>query len=213
MMVFCADRYHRANKPGNSVQEESNKRFLTEQEVMDDSFRLGVEIFNTGFRPSFIVGLWRGGSTVGIYVQECLQTLGVETDHIAIRTSYEGAPHYQDMVDNQNIRVHGTQYLLESLNVDDELLIVDDVFSTGLNVEAVINRLEARLKRNMPRELRVASLWYKPQQRRTNRAPDFYLHETDDWLVLPYELIGLSGEELSIHKPLAATLLKPTLKV
>ena len=35
----------------------------------------------------FIVGLWRGGSPVGIGVQDCLEYLGVETDHIAIRTS------------------------------------------------------------------------------------------------------------------------------
>lgn len=177
---------------------------------MEDSFRLGVKIFNAGFRPTFIVGLWRGGSTVGIYVQECLQTLGVETDHIAIRTSYEGANAYHDMVNNPDrpIRVHGTQYLLETLNTEDKLLIVDDVFSTGLNVDAVIARLKSRLKRNMPSELRVASLWYKPEFRRTQRAPDFYQNETSEWLVLPYELSGLSPQELDQHKPVAAKLIR-----
>ena len=58
---------------------ETTKTFLTEQSVMEDSFKLSVQIYKSGFRPTFIVGLWRGGSTVGIYVQECLQTLGVET--------------------------------------------------------------------------------------------------------------------------------------
>ena len=57
--------------------------FLQEHQIIEDSFRLGVEVFNSGFRPTFIVGLWRGGSTVGIYLQECLQTLGIETNHIA----------------------------------------------------------------------------------------------------------------------------------
>jgi hypothetical protein len=33
------------------------------------------------------------------------------------------------------------------------------------------------------------------------RAPDFYVHETTDWLILPYELSGLSLEELRDHKP------------
>ena len=186
-----------------------NKRFLSEQAVLEDSFRLGVEIFNSGFRPTFIVGLWRGGSTVGIYVQECLQTLGIKADHIALRTSYQGATRYQDMIDNpdQRIRVHGTQYLLESLNVDDSLLIVDDVFSTGLNVQAVVDRLQQRLKRNMPVDCRVAALWYKPDQRQTPSPPDYFLHETADWLVLPYELQGLTAEELLEHKPVAAELL------
>ena len=62
------------------------KRFIGEQELLEDSYRLAVQIHHSGFRPDFIVGVWRGGSTVGIYVQECLQYLDVETDHIAIRT-------------------------------------------------------------------------------------------------------------------------------
>ncbi|MGV0034378.1 MAG: phosphoribosyltransferase, partial [Candidatus Azotimanducaceae bacterium WSBS_2022_MAG_OTU7] len=178
-----------------------NKQFLTEQDVMEDSFRLGVRIFNVGFRPTFIVGLWRGGSTVGIYVQECLQTLGIATNHISIRTSYEGLSVYNETVNNPNrqVRVHGTQYLLENLNTDDNLLIVDDVFSTGMNVQAVIARLESRLRRNMPQAVKVAALWYKPGSRRTERAPDYFQNETDGWLVLPYELTGLSPTELEQH--------------
>ena len=91
------------------------KRYLDEAELIRDAFRLGVQIFESGFRPNFIVGLWRGGSTVGIYVQECLQTLGVKTDHTSLRTSYQGMTRYADMVaaPQSRIRVHGTQYLLE----------------------------------------------------------------------------------------------------
>jgi hypoxanthine phosphoribosyltransferase len=187
-----------------------NKQFLTEQDIMEDSFRLGVRIFNSGFRPTFIVGLWRGGSTVGIYVQECLQTLGVITNHISIRTSYEGLSAYNETVNtpDRQVRVHGTQYLLENLNTIDNLLIVDDVFSTGMNVQAVISRLQSRLKRNTPQALKVAALWYKPASRRTERAPDYFQHETDDWLVLPYELTGLSSSELEQHKPSAFELLR-----
>jgi hypothetical protein len=188
-----------------------NKVFLGEQEVLLDAYRLGVQIFNSGFNPTFIVGLWRGGSTVGIAVQECLQALGVETDHISIRTSYSGVNRYQEMIDNPDdtIRVHGTQYLLESLNKTDSLLIVDDVYSTGFNVDAVIRRLQSRLKRNMPESIRVACLWYKPKKNRTGRTPDFTIHEGDDWLVLPYELCGLTDEELRDHKPFVLPILKP----
>jgi len=187
-----------------------NKQFLAEQDVMEDSFRLGVQIFNSGFRPTFIVGLWRGGSTVGIYVQECLQTLGIETNHISIRTSYEGLSAYNETLNNpdRQVRVHGTEYLLENLNTDDNLLIVDDVFSTGMNVQAVITRLESRLKRNTPLALKVAALWYKPASRRTARAPDYFQHETENWLVLPYELTDLSSSELEQHKPSAFEFLR-----
>ena len=121
--------------------------FLTEQDVIDQSFQLGTNIYASGFRPSFIVGLWRGGSAVGIYVQECLQTLGVVSDHIAIRTSYQGAPDYaqQLRLAAPDIQVHGTQYLLDTLSADDRLLIVDDVFATGRNMLAVLDHLKSRL--------------------------------------------------------------------
>ena len=76
------------------------KRFLEEEQLIEDSFRLATEVFKSGFRPTFIVGLWRGGSSVGIYVQECLQYLGVKTDHISLRTSYRGQPHYKTMIEN-----------------------------------------------------------------------------------------------------------------
>jgi len=178
------------------------KQFIQEIDLLQDAYKLGVKIADSGFRPTFIVGLWRGGSVVGIAVQECLQYLNIETDHIALRTSYRGLASYEEMVNNPatEIRVHGTQYLLETINHSDKLLIVDDVFSSGLNVQAVIARLGKRLKRNMPAEVRVAVPWYKPTHNRTDRTPDYYLHTTENWLVMPYELSGLSAEEIANHK-------------
>ncbi|MEL7538246.1 MAG: phosphoribosyltransferase family protein [Pseudomonadota bacterium] len=186
------------------------KQFIREQDLLNDSFRLGVRIFNDGFRPTFVVGLWRGGSAVGIYVQECLQYLGVETNHIAVRTSYTGLPDYARMVENPaaNIRVHGTQYLLETLNAEDRLLLVDDVSSSGLTLSVVRQRLEYRLKRNMPTEVRVATIWNKPASNISGAMPDYCLHDTDDWLVLPYEMAGLSSAEIEQHKPAVAALLR-----
>ena len=179
------------------------KRFLDEETLILVSFRLGVQIYASGFRPSFIVGLWRGGSTVGIYVQECLQTLGINANHIALRTSYRGQPHYQQMVADQGagIRVHGTQYLLETLNREDSLLIVDDVFSSGHSVEAVLKRLQTHLKRNMPEHVKIATLWQRTGFNATDLQPDFVLHHTEAWLVFPYELSGLTQVEIAKHKP------------
>ena len=177
------------------------KQFVQEEELLNDAYRLAVKIFESGFRPNFIVGVWRGGTTVGIYVQEGRQYLGVETDHIAIRTSYRGMDEYLKKIDAvENIRVHGLKYLYENLNRGDKLLIVDDVFGTGKNVSAVINRLEDKLKRNMPQDVRLAMPYYKPSKNKSSRTPDFYLHETDQWLVLPYELTGLSIDEIQTSK-------------
>ena len=189
------------------------KQFIEEQALLEDAFRLAVNIFDSGFRPDFIVGISRGGSTVGIYVQECLQYLGVKTDHIAIRTSYRGQPSYGELIENpESIRVHGLQYLFENLNREDKLLIVDDVFSSGYNVEAVINRLTRKCKRNMPEEVRVAVPYFKPAKNLSGRKPDYFLHTTEDWLVLPYELQGLSTEEIAEYKPDVAPLIREALQ-
>jgi len=126
------------------------KIFLDEDSLIEQSFELATQIMESDFKPTFIVGLWRGGSSIGIYVQECLQTLGVKTDHISIRTSYGGFDSYQTKNDTEHsIRVHGLTYLVKKLNADDKLLIVDDMYRTGNNAQAVIKELKRRLKRNI----------------------------------------------------------------
>jgi len=184
-----------------------NERFIVADDLLRDSFQLAANIYEEGFKPDFLVGLWRGGSAVGIAVQEGLDYFGVKTDHIAIRTSYTGALQYSQMVSTaDSIRVHGMQYLLENLCSDHTMLIVDDVYSTGSSVNAVINQLARRTRRNLPNEIRTASVWYRPTEK-TLRAPDFFVHETDDWLVLPYELSGFSISELKANRPEMAGLL------
>lgn len=177
------------------------KRFIAADDLLRDSFQLAADIYAAGFEPDFLVGLWRGGSAVGIAVQEGLDYLGVKTDHIAIRTSYRGAPSYSEMVSTAaSIRVHGLQYLLESLCSHHSLLIVDDVYSTGSSVQAVIDQLARKTRRNLPHDIRIATVWFRPTER-TLRTPDYYVHETSDWLVLPYELTGMSVDELGESRP------------
>ena len=178
-----------------------HKQYVDEQTLIEDSFRLGREVFRSGFRPDFLVGLWRGGSTIGIYVQECLQYLGVETDHISVRTSYRGLEHYAREIAAGDIRIHGLQYLLENMNHEHSLLIVDDVFDTGNTIAAVIDELKRRARDNTPEDIRVAVPWYKPSRNETDLVPDYYLRETAEWLVFPHELDALTPEELQAARP------------
>lgn len=183
---------------------ESEKMFINAQELLDDSFRLGIDILKSGFKPHFIVGIWRGGTPVGIAVQELLDYFGVETDHIAIRTSsYTGINRR-----GPRIAVHGLGYIVENTNSEDALLIVDDVYDTGLSVKAVLNTLRERARKNTPHDIRIATVYYKPANNKTDREPDYFIHETDQWLVFPHELNELTPGEISEHKPCAAKLLK-----
>lgn len=184
------------------------KQFVGADDLLRDSFQLAAQIYEAGFEPDFLVGLWRGGSAVGIAVQEGLEHLGVKTDHIAIRTSYTGAPRYSEMVSEADaIRVHGMQYLLENLGSHHSMLIVDDVYSTGSSVAAVINQLARKTRRNLPKDIRIATVWYRPSDK-TLRTPEYFVHETEDWLALPYELSGMSPEELIKNRPELASIIE-----
>ncbi len=173
------------------------KQYVSAEQLLDDSFRLGMQILESGFRPHFIVGIWRGGAPVGITVQELLDFFGIHTDHIAIRTSFYKGIEERD----SRIRVHGLQYVIDNVDADEGLLIVDDVFDTGLSIEAVIANLQQRARRNTPTEIRIATAYFKPESNRTDRVPDYFIHETDKWLVFPHELNGLSREEILNRKP------------
>ncbi|MAD92149.1 MAG: hypoxanthine phosphoribosyltransferase [Gammaproteobacteria bacterium] len=179
-----------------------DKQFIAADNLLRDSFKLAVKIYESGFEPDFLVGLWRGGSAVGIAVQEGLDYFGTKTDHIAIRTSsYTGPDGYSQMVRKaETIRVHGLKYLLENLSSHHSLLIVDDVYSTGSSVNAVINQLSKKARRNLPKDIRIATVWYRPTKK-TLRTPDFFIHETNEWLVLPYELSGFSIKQLLENRP------------
>lgn len=176
------------------------KTYVAANDLLLDSFQLAANIHQSGFNPDFLVGLWRGGSAVGIAVQEGLDHFGVKTDHIAIRTSYQGQPSYSKMVDKaESIRAHGLRYLHERVCEHHSMLIVDDVYSTGSSVNAVIKQLKKKSRRNLPRDIRIATVWYRPTEK-TIRPPDYFVHETSDWLILPYELCGMSIEELRENK-------------
>jgi hypoxanthine phosphoribosyltransferase len=180
------------------------KKYISAQELLEDSFQLGLNIFKSGFRPNFIVGIWRGGTPVGIAVQELLDFFGVQTDHISIRTSaYEGINQ-----PSKQIRVHGLDYIISNINAEDGLLIVDDVYDSGLSVKAVLDTLKERARKNTPHDIRIATVYYKPTKNKTNRKPDYYLYETDKWLIFPHELTGLSREEIYKNKPVAKRIIE-----
>ena len=180
-----------------------DKHFISASQLLQDSFDLAWQVYESGFRPNYLVGVWRGGAPVGIAVQELLNVLGVKSDHIAIRTSsYTGINER-----NRHVQVHGLNYLIRRLESEDSLLLVDDVHDTGLSIDQTIRDLRSACKKNMP-QLRIATPYFKPANNKTDRIPDYYVHETNDWLVFPHELQGLTDDEVAAHKPELANILQ-----
>ena len=92
-------------------------------------------------------------------------------------------------------------YLVSRLSFEDELLLIDDVWDSGRSLDAVLAELQRRCRRNLPERIRIATVYYKPSRNRSILVPDYYIHETDRWLVFPHEIQGLTRAEILASKP------------
>ena len=179
-----------------------NKHYISPQQLLEDSFNLAWQVFASGFRPNFVVGVWRGGTPIGIAVHELLKVLGVQADHTAVRSnSYTGIGRR-----DRQVQVDGLDYLAGRLVAGDRVLLVDDVHDTGLSLQQIIADL-GRATGVGEVDIRVATPYFKPGNSRTEQAPHYFLHRTEDWLVFPHELEGLTLAEMRDHKPELASLM------
>ena len=173
-----------------------NKHYISAQQLLDDSFNLALKILDSDYRPDLIVAIWRGGAPVAIAVHELFEYFEYHCDHIAIRTAlYEG-------IEKQaaEVKVQGLSYVTDTIAASERLLIVDDVHDTGLSVRQVIAGIKNYCGDNTP-HIRVATAYYKPNNNQVGTEPDYFVHQTDEWLVFPHELVGLSMEEILKDKP------------
>jgi len=178
----------------------SSKIYISANEYLTDSFRLARQILDSGWQPEDLIALWRGGAPVGVAVHEFLHYHGLRPRHRVLKCqSYTG------------IRARGHEVVFE--NADEiftsvvpgsRVLIIDDVFDTGNTARAVLNRLAP-----YNADIRLATVYWKPSQNQTACKPDFYLRETDDWIVFPHELDGLTPNEVRLKDPTLYALITP----
>lgn len=173
-----------------------NKTYIDANQLLLDSYELALQVLDSDFRPDYIVGVWRGGAPVAIAIHELFEYAGIHTDHIAIRTSlYTGINET-----NTSVEVEGLAYLVERIKPGQKVLLVDDVFDSGRSVAQVVNDLAKQCQGDTP-ELRIATPYFKPANNKTELLPDYYMHQSDEWLVFPHELYGLSAAEVLTEKP------------
>ena len=141
------------------------KRFVSAQELTDLSEDLAFQVARSGFMADpaghhFMIALWRGGCHTGTVVQEFLEKAhrGVTIDHVAVRTVSRdpatGAP-------LPEIQVHAAGHATAVLTADTRLLIVDDIWDSGRSIVALLKFLRTALGPKMPRQVRVATVFYK----------------------------------------------------
>ena len=176
------------------------KTFLTANEVTRDSFLLAHKVYASGFAPDVVIALWRGGTPVGCVVHEYLQQRGMACEHTAVKvTSYTGIGTPGDAI------IENIEAIRALLKPGSRILVVDDIFDSGRTAQALRRFLEP-----ISRDVRFAMPYFKPGNNTTNFTPDYFIHQTDSWLVFPHELDGLTAEEIREKDPFVAELLSST---
>lgn len=179
---------------------EPEKLFIDPYSLQRDAVALARRVYDDGYHPKRIIGLWRGGAPVGLYVHEALKVLGVRADYVPVITRgyKEGIDHPLDRV-----VVQGMDSLAGMTRRLDNVLVVDDVWDSGRSIDAFFDVFQAVTGENFPDNVRVATVYYKPDRKpngyKSVRRPDYSIHKTDKWLVFPHEFFDCSPEELAEH--------------
>lgn len=182
-----------------------DKIFVSANDLLVDTFHLALSIEESGFQPDVILGIWRGGATVAMTIQEYFSYRGEDAEHLSIRLEKVGTNGSSKIVADPN----GLDFLCTKVGKDTNLLVVEDIFATGKTIQAISDGLCERLGEDAPENMRLAAPWYKPAAAKSDREPDFYLRTTEKWVVFPHELTGLTESEIQIGKRDFATLVTP----
>ena len=175
------------------------KHYLSANDYLRDAWSLAASVFKAGWKPDFLIALWRGGTPPGIAIQEFLKVSGWEVRHLPLKCSS-----YSGIGENAG-RVEFTcaEPVFGMLRRGDRVLVVDDVFDTGRTIEAMKSRLEA-----IGVEMRTACVYWKPCNNLTKLKPDYYTKDLGhEWIVFPHEIEGLSPKEVRAKDPFLAGLL------
>jgi len=178
---------------------EVKKHYLSANEYLHDQWRLAAMVRKSGWKPDFLVGLWRGGAPVAISVHEFLKVSGWEVKHIPLKcASYTGIGQNEGKV----VFTLGDA-IFGMFRPGDKVLFVDDVFDTGKTAAAVHEHMV-----EIGAEMRMACVYWKPQKNLTKVLPDFYTKDIgNDWIVFPHEIEGLTKEEILEKDPLLSQIL------
>ena len=161
------------------------KIYVTADQFLQDSFSLARKVFDSDYKPTFLIALWRGGASVGLAFTELFDYKKRPfRNHQSIRTSS-----YHVNQQKTEVEIFGLDCIIQILESGDKILIVDDVVDTGNTIEKVLEEFKEKCGRHCDVDIKVAAVYYKPEI--SSFKPDFYIHETSQWLVFPHEVTGL----------------------
>ncbi|MDK6028574.1 phosphoribosyltransferase [Ignisphaera sp. 4213-co] len=140
------------------------------------SLELAEKIFLSGFRPSIVVAILRGGYIVAKLVSDYLGIDEIATTEIKF---------YRGIGEKGEKPIISTP-LIRSIK-DEKVLIVDDVADSGRTLQVAIDLVRIY----GAKEVKTATLYLKPW---SITVPDYYVAETRSWIVFPWEVSEILRE-------------------
>ena len=151
---------------------EPKMRFLhvSWNDVQKMSEKLAETVMESGFRPDVVVAVSRGGFAPARILCDLLDVKKLASVKVEYYTS---------------VGVRGREpVIVYPLNADVKnlrVLVVDDVADSGHS----LLKAKTHVEEKGASEVRTATLHYKPW---SVVKPDYYVDETEDWVVYPWEV-------------------------
>jgi hypothetical protein len=145
--------------------------YISPDKIFEMTYQLGEKIKKSDFKPDCLIGISRGG----LCVVRILSDFFDLNEIYIMRTAY-----YEDIkstINKPKLIQDVDKKLLEGENI----LVVDDVADTGGTLVFTVDLLKKRGIKNFKVATLHQKLWSKFK-------PDFYLEETDKWIIYPWEV-------------------------
>lgn len=174
------------------MEYEDGKLFVSPEELRNLSHQLAHHVWQSGYRPTHLVALWRGGAPIALYMDEYFALLGLTVDCVSVRTSS-----YVNQQQQREVKVHGEQYLVDTLRDEHRVLLVDDILESGRSLAALLRVLREKIAGNP--EFRIATVFTKSEKHEWgNPKADWSVRDVaeNQWVVYPHELEALPLSQL-----------------
>ena len=152
--------------------------------------KLALQINDSGYSPSFIICIARGGLRVGDMLS---RIFNVKCGYLGVE-SYSAKKKNQ-IANTQNELTFARDLSTTSRNYGENILVTDDLIDTGITLEKTLKWLKNYKDFKEKKIYFKSAVLYKKEK--SNFKSDYIVHNLQDnpWIVFPYELRELVSIE------------------
>ena len=168
-----------------------SKKLIIDWDTYNKSIdNLAVQISDSGFNPSFIICIARGGLRVGDILS---RIFNVKCGYLGVE-SYSAEKNKQ-IADKQNELTFARDLSTTSRSYGENILVTDDLIDTGVTLEKTLKWLENYKDFKDKKIIFKSAVLYKKEK--SSFKSDYIVHNLQDnpWIVFPYELRELVSIE------------------